>query len=35
MAAHPGTPCPAKWKAGSKTQTPSIKITDEVEAELK
>ncbi len=34
MTAHPGTACPAKWKAGSKTLTPSIKISWEVEAEL-
>ena len=34
MTAHPGTACPAKWKAGSKTLTPSIKIAGEVEGQL-
>lgn len=34
MAAHPGTACPAKWTAGAKTLTPSIKIAGEVEKEL-
>jgi NADH-dependent peroxiredoxin subunit C len=35
MTAHPGTACPAKWKSGSKTLTPSIKIAGEVEGQLK
>lgn len=34
MTAHPGTACPAKWKAGAKTLTPSIKIAGEVEGQL-
>ena len=34
MEANPGTACPAKWSAGAKTLTPSIKIAGEVEAEL-
>ncbi|MBC7498231.1 peroxiredoxin [Candidatus Gracilibacteria bacterium] len=35
MAAHPGTACPAKWAVGSKTLTPSIKISGEIEEQLK
>ena len=35
ISAHPGTACPAKWTAGAKTLTPSIKIAGEIEAELK
>jgi len=34
MEANPGTACPAKWAAGSKTLKPSIKIAGEVEKEL-
>ena len=30
MREHPGTACPAKWAIGSKTLTPSMKISGEV-----
>lgn len=35
MAANPGTACPARWKKGAKTLTPSIKIAGEVAEALK
>ncbi len=34
MSANPGVACPAKWTAGSKTLTPSIKIAGEVGEQL-
>ena len=34
MSANPGVACPARWKAGSKTLTPSIKIAGEVGEQL-
>jgi peroxiredoxin (alkyl hydroperoxide reductase subunit C) len=34
MTANPGVACPARWKAGSKTLTPSIKISGQVGEEL-
>ncbi|MBC7503403.1 peroxiredoxin [Candidatus Gracilibacteria bacterium] len=35
MEAHPGTACPAKWALGAKTLRPSIKISGEIEGQLK
>ncbi len=35
MASNPGTACPARWKQGSKTLTPSIKIAGEVAEQLR
>lgn len=34
MTANPGVACPARWKSGSKTLTPSIKIAGEVGEQL-
>jgi alkyl hydroperoxide reductase subunit AhpC len=34
MSANPGVACPARWKAGAKTLTPSIKIAGQVGEEL-
>lgn len=34
MSANPGVACPAKWVAGAKTLTPSIKIAGEVGEQL-
>ena len=34
MGANPGVACPARWKSGSKTLTPSIKIAGEVGEQL-
>lgn len=34
MSANPGVACPARWKAGAKTLTPSIKIAGEVAEQL-
>lgn len=34
MGANPGVACPARWKSGSKTLTPSIKISGEVGEQL-
>lgn len=34
MASNPGVACPAKWKKGAKTLTPSIKIAGEVAEQL-
>jgi alkyl hydroperoxide reductase subunit AhpC len=34
MTANPGVACPARWKSGSKTLTPSIKISGEVGEQL-
>lgn len=34
MGANPGVACPARWKSGAKTLTPSIKIAGEVGEEL-
>ncbi len=35
MEAHPGTACPAKWALGAKTLKPSIKISGNIEEQLK
>ena len=35
MEAHPGTACPAKWALGAKTLKPSIKISGDIEEQLK
>lgn len=34
MASNPGVACPARWKKGAKTLTPSIKIAGEVAEQL-
>jgi alkyl hydroperoxide reductase subunit AhpC len=34
MSANPWVACPARWKAGAKTLTPSIKIAGQVGEEL-
>lgn len=34
MAEHPGTACPAKWKKGHKTITPSVKIAGKVDEHM-
>jgi peroxiredoxin (alkyl hydroperoxide reductase subunit C) len=34
MSENPGTACPARWKKGAKTLTPSIKIAGEVAEQL-
>ena len=34
MASNPGVACPARWKKGAKTLTPSIKIAGEVAQQL-
>lgn len=34
MSANPGVACPARWTAGAKTLTPSIKISGQVGEEL-
>ncbi len=34
MSSNPGVACPARWKAGAKTLTPSIKIAGQVGEEL-
>jgi peroxiredoxin (alkyl hydroperoxide reductase subunit C) len=35
MSANPGVACPAKWKAGSKTLRPHIKISGEIGEQLR
>jgi alkyl hydroperoxide reductase subunit AhpC len=34
MSENPGVACPARWKKGAKTLTPSIKIAGEVQEQL-
>jgi alkyl hydroperoxide reductase subunit AhpC len=34
MGANPWVACPARWKSGSKTLTPSIKISGQVGEQL-
>ena len=34
MAANPGVACPARWKKGAKTLSPSIKISGEIAQQL-